>query len=281
MFSKNIFIKFVIPIILLCISLFLPLCNHAFDLQNLLNIVSLLFVIILGFFIAAATSNYLNFQSLLAEEDGALISLCNIVKLTEPSSKDKITKLIDQYVINTLDYKLGEYIDYTQKDYDQIIKMVDEIKIDQKNPESSALFPYMHEVKANLFKVRGNIALSAKRVVHGIHWTILILLSLIIEFLLLSIRNGSFSISAITGIITIILYLTLILLYEIDNNVFLEKQLAFQNPQRLFQAIGELPYYPEIAIKKHLIKKPTGKYRIGIYKDYPKSFDKTIEIIEK
>ena len=278
---KNTLLKFIIPTILFCGSFFLPLYNHSFDLQNLLNVVSFLFVIILGFFIAAATSNYLSFQSYLAEEDGTLISLYNMVKLIEPTLKNKIAELIDSYVIDTLDYKLEEYVNYTQESYNKIIETVDEIGINQNNQKNLTLFSYMHEIKGNLIKIRGNIALSAKRVVHKIHWIILILLSLIMEFLLLSIRDGNLLINIIIGVITIILYLTLILLYEIDNNVFLEKQLAYQDPQRIFKAIGKLPYYPEVAIKYHLIKRPTKSYRVGIYKNYPKSFEKTVKTIEK
>ncbi|MFA6353299.1 MAG: hypothetical protein WCW90_03670, partial [Candidatus Paceibacterota bacterium] len=120
---RKIIVRFIIPILAFGIPFVVPLYNFSYP-QDLLNVVSLLFVIILGFFIAAATSNYLNFQSCLAEENSALVTLFNIVKLVAPSSTKKIADLIDYYVIKTLDYEIGEYADHTQKEYDEIVEEV-------------------------------------------------------------------------------------------------------------------------------------------------------------
>ncbi len=279
MHIKKIALKIVIPLLILSISFFIPIFKNFFDFSNIFSVVSLLFVIILGFFIAAATSNYLNFQACLAKEDSALISLHNYVGIVDPASKQEIANLIDHYLIETLDYKIGDYIYYTQKEYDEIVRAVDQIKINQKNPESSAVFSSMHEVKQDLLAVRQDIFQAGRSIVHTLHWIVLILLVSTMEFLLLSIRDGSFLINLVAGIVTIIMYLTLILLYEIDNNVFLEEQLAYEDPQSVFRALGNLPYYPETAIHHHLIKPPV-RYRIGRYKNFPTSLEKTIEIVE-
>lgn len=279
MTPRKIIVKFIIPVVAFIIPFVVPSYHFAYS-QDLLNVISLLFVIILGFFIAAATSNYLNFQSCLAEENSALITIFNITKLVAPSSAEKIANLIDHYVIKTLDYKIGDYADYTQKDYDEIVKNIDKLKIDKKSLESSSLFSYMHEVKSNLLKVRQNVFQAARKVMYSTHWAILVLLALVIEFLLLSERDGGVFMSIIMGIVTVALYLALVLLYEVDSNIFLEEQLAYGDPQKVFEAIDKLPYYPEMAIKYHIIKNPGPKYRIGIYKNYPKSFEKTVKTIE-
>lgn len=210
-----------------------------------------------------------------------MISLFNLTKFVSPSSTEKIANLIDHYVIQTLDYKIGEYADHTQKEYDEIIEEVDRLKIDANNQEGLALFAYMHEVKSGLLKVRQNVFQAARKVVYGTHWTILISLALVIQFLLLSSRDGNTFISIVMGIIVATLYLTLLLLYEIDNNVFLEEQLAYEDPQKVFEAIGKLPYYPETAIKYEIVKEPKTSYRVGVYKNLRKSFDKTIRVVER
>lgn len=280
MAPRRIIVKFFIPLIMFGIPFAVPLYNFTYS-QNLLNVVSLLFVIILGFFIAAATSNYLNFQSCLAEENSALIILFNITKLVAPSSAKKVVDLIDDYVIKTLDYKIGDYADHTQKEYDEIVKEVDGLKINKKSLESSALFSYMHEVKGNLLKVRQDVFQAGRKVMYGTHWTILILLTFVIEFLLLSMRDGNVFTSIVMGVVTAALYLSLILLYEVDSNIFLEEQLAYADPQKVFEAIGKLPYYPETAIKYDIVKELGKKYRVGIYENYPESLKKTIKIVDK
>jgi len=270
MTPKSIIIKFIVPVLIFVVTFFSPLFNQSLDLQNLLNVASLLFVIMLGFFIAAATSNYLSFQTSLAEENSALIGLHNLVKLVDPLAAEKVADIIDHYVIETLDYKLGEYADNTQKEFAQIIYAVDEIKVNINNPENVALFSYVHEVKINLLESRQKVFMAARKVVGKIHWTVLILLALVIEFLLLSMRDGSLFLSVITAVITIALYLVLVLLREVDSNVFLEEQLAYGDPQKVFEAIGKLPYFPETGVKYRIIQKPNKSYRVGLYEDYPK-----------
>jgi len=70
------------------------------------------------------------------------------------------------------------------------------------------------------------------------------------------------------------------LVYEIDSNIFLSKQLEYNDPQQVFEGIGRMNYYPKSAIDKGDAKPKTDTYRIGIYKDYPNSLEKEIKIIE-
>lgn len=65
--------KFLICLLLLLIAFNIPLFKLNFDVASILTVISFLFAILVGFFIAAATSNYLQLQSLIAEEDASLI----------------------------------------------------------------------------------------------------------------------------------------------------------------------------------------------------------------
>jgi hypothetical protein len=55
--------------------------------------------------------------------------------------------------------------------------------------------------------------------------------------------------------------------------------LAYENSQQVFSAIGKPKYYPAAAIKTGRVK-PVGKFRIGVYVNYPESMDKKIKIIQ-
>jgi hypothetical protein len=74
--------------------------------------------------------------------------------------------------------------------------------------------------------------------------------------------------------------LVLFLLYDIDSNFFAEEQLAYHVFQPVFKEVGGLPYYTEISLKNRRVKLSKGKYRIGVYTNYPKTFEKRIEIRE-
>ena len=83
--------------------------------------------------------------------------------------------------------------------------------------------------------------------------------------------------SVIVGVILFAIYQVLILLADLDSNKYLARKLGFKTPQYVFRAIGRLPYYPESVLGW---LKPTRPYRVGVYKNYPKSFEKTIRIVE-
>ncbi|HEY4509240.1 MAG TPA: hypothetical protein VJC13_03125 [Candidatus Paceibacterota bacterium] len=61
--------------------------------------------------------------------------------------------------------------------------------------------------------------------------------------------------------------------------MFLSNQLSFDDPQQVFQGIGRPYYYPESALKKGYAKPKSKTYRIGVYKNYPKSFEKEIKLV--
>ena len=276
---KKYVFRIFIPLLLLVSAFAVPIYKVGIDISNFLTAVSVLFAILLGFFIATATTNYLNFQANLADEGTALIMLFNLGLLVRPSAKEKIAEAIDQYVIATLDFSLTDYVKNTQKEYNKLVEVIDGLEPEDEAKRRMSALDYIHQVKANMLNAREAITFAAQRVTTGTHWAVIVLLGGILTLFFFDLRDGHFFSNAIVGVLITTLYLILLLLYEVDNNVFLEGQLAYQDVQGVFRAIGKIDYYPAFAIEKHLIKKPEQAYRIGVYKDYPHSTEKTIKTI--
>lgn len=178
-----------------------------------------------------------------------------------------------------LDYPLCEWVPNTRKEFNQLTKAIEHIE--PTNEKGLALFPHLQKRKTDLEKTNQEIFLATEKIVSGRHWAIIISLAIIISVLMLSLRDGYWLFSLINGIILVAIYWILRLLNEVDSNEFLAEKLAYQNPQQIFQAIGRLKYYPETAIINKLVKEPQENYRIGIYKNYPHSFEKEIKIVKK
>lgn len=267
----------IISTILLILPFIFPPFSFSFSISTILNIVSLLFSILIGFFIAAATTDYLRLQSLISELDANLIHIFRLGKLIQPSAAEKLANAIDEYIVAILDFSLLDWVPHTKKEFEKIIETIDEISPSNE----TGLFPHLKIAEADLSKKNQEIFLATKKIVSGKHWLILILLAILIGIMLLSLRNGQWLFSLISAIILFVIYQVLILLNDIDSNAFLAKKLSYQNPQEIFRAIGKLQYYPEIAIKNRWAKEPNKNYRIGIYKDYPRSLDKEIKIVQK
>lgn len=262
-------------IIIFLISLFFPFFNLSFDAATILTSVALLFTILIGFFIAAATSNYLRLQSLISDEDAKLISLFGIAKLVNPSKQEELADLIDKYMIAALDYDLLGYTSSTAKEFDDLTAAVN--AIEPSSEVGFSLMQNLHDIKGNLISIRQEALISFKRTVSGYHWFILVSLSIVMSFILIGLREDIIS-SFIIGLSLIALYQSLNLLHKIDSCSFLADRIGYENPQYVFSAIGRDNYYPEHAITEKLKKDMEGKtYRIGFYKNFPETFDKNIE----
>lgn len=258
---RKILLDVVVPIIIVLVTFYSPNLVLPFDISALITIVALIFTILIGFFISAATANYLRLQSLVSTEDGTLIGIFNFCKKIQPDSKEIIAEAIDGYATSALDHEMTDYVEKTEYEFSNLVNKIDEIKTNDN--EGSSLFPYMHAAKNSLFVTRQEINLASRKILHVLHWFILIILAGLIATLLLTYRNGDFFTSFILAVLIVSVYLVLLLVYQLDSNIFLEEQLAFQNTQNVFKAIGRLPYYPKEVIVNKRAKEPVSQYRTG------------------
>lgn|GEM_PF-5527512 len=110
-----------------------------------LTILFLLFAIIAGFAIAAATSNHLRMQSLIADEDAGLIEIYNLSKLISPLAAENVANAIDKYMIASLDHDLLTYAANTTTELKEIMNAVNEVI--PKNDRGLSLFQNIHNRK--------------------------------------------------------------------------------------------------------------------------------------
>ncbi|MCK9379166.1 MAG: DUF4239 domain-containing protein [Candidatus Moranbacteria bacterium] len=276
---KNIF-SIIFQIMLLLLSVTLPLFAFNFDTSNMLTVVSLLFAILIGFFIAAATSNYLRLQTLISDEDASLMSIFDLIKIIQPSVEKKCSDLIDKYMIAALDYDQLDYFMATSTEFNNLSSMIN--KVSPSDGKGVTLLQNLQDVKGNIVSIRQEALVLVKRAVTSRHWFILISLAVIISIVLLGLRDGSMLVSSLVGLTLIALYQTLNLLYKIDSNTFLADKLAYEVPQKVFLTIGQTKYYPESVMNEELRKSlEKENYRVGFYKDFSKSMEKRIKMIKK
>jgi len=256
------FFNYGIPVIILILAFVIPTYSLSFDVSVLLTVVSLLFAILVGFFISAATTNYLRLQCLIAQEDGTIISLYNLCKIVSPSACENVAEAIDEYVIAALDHELEHYINNTKGEFEKMYQTAAAVR-----PESEvgmAVFQNFQTSLNALFPTRDEINLVTRRLMHGLHWSIVSFQAVLICVLLFSFRHGDWFTSLIVGALAIATFLILLLIYEIDGDTFQESGLAYENSQQIFKYLGRLPYYPEDAIKNNRVRMPKTDYRLGM-----------------
>ncbi len=256
-----------------------PLFVFSFDLSTMLTVISLLLVIFLGFFFAATTQNHFRLQALIVSENTTLISLYNLARLIQPKRAKSLSEVIDAYMISSLDHKLLEHAVPTRVKLDAIIQTVDSLIV--TNRRHASLMQNLHSTKAQLFSINHEVALVAKCTMTWHHWIVIVLLTGVFIALILGLRDGSMVAEIFIMFSIVVLLKVLQLIHEVDGNIFLAKHLAYASPQPVFEYIGKLPYYPETALRHAYVALPTVPYRIGMYKNYPTSFEKVIKKVSR
>lgn len=247
---------FVLPFVL-------PSFSFGFDVGTTLTVVSILFTILVGFFIAGATTNYFRLQQLISQSNATLVSLQGLARMVAPGKAEELAEAIDHYMIASLDYDLLASAAGTEDDFTAVVDQVDRLRPEPGISES--LFSTMHGVKIKLFELHQEMLLAVQTVVGPRHWLVLITLAALIGSLALVLRKGDILSGLIAGILMASCYQVLKLLYDIDTNLFLAKRLAFQNPQQVFRGIGRLHYYPQYAIDRGNVAIFPPAYRVGIH----------------
>lgn len=261
-------------IILIFLILLVPTNFIQTDVSSLFTATTVVWAIIVGFFMAAALTNYSNLQSLISSETAGLISLSHFIKFSEPSLSKEVNESIDSYVIRAFDYEISDYIDETETEFRKITELAYNVKDKDTN-----LFTGMVSLIGDLIRYRQEISLAGRKIMNLSSWIVIAILTIINISLLYSIRSSAIISTVFTIIISLSMIIVLFLLKDIDSNTFAEEKLAFEIYQDVFREIGKPSYYPEISLAKGRVRIPKGqKVRIGKYKNFPKSFEKVIVI---
>jgi len=257
------------------LTIVIPKSVLALDISNLLVVSTVLLAILFGFYIAATFANYTRLQSLIAEETGKLIALSNTIRSVEPTLAAEMDEAIDKYLIASFDVELLSAVEHTWKEFNEMIAVTDKIKNKDTN-----IFATITGFKSDLIRMRQDFDLAANRIMGTADWIVLITLAVLNILLLYSMRNTTMISSIVTVLFSTTLAIILFLLNALDNNTFAEESFSFNIYQRVFKEIGKLPYYPEVSIISKRVRPPKETYRVGVYKNREKSFDKKIKIIK-
>lgn len=254
--------KVIVPIILVTLPFAIPPFHLSADIGIFLTVISLLFAILIGFFISGATANYLRLQALISSMNTALIALHSNSAIINAPEHTALTKAIDTYLITTLDYDLLDFSGHASGEFKDILRLVDQTRAHDEIGHE--LMYHLHTAKASLVANDEEIAITAKTIVNPEHWLILVILASLIVVILLGMRDNSLGVAIIVAALNFTILHILILLYELDANIFLARKLAFQAPQRVFLALGLHPYFPAFAtILSHVTLPKQQSYRVG------------------
>jgi len=168
-------------------------------------------------------------------------------------------------------------VNRTAVEFSDVLKEID--NLNPQNEKGLALIQPLYENRAELLRCRQETNLASQRIVRPQHWSILILLAVVMVGMVLAMRDGTVIFSVIACFLSLAIYYIFLLIYKIDTNIFLEEQLAFQNSQVVFVELGTLKYFPQEIADDVRIRNLNEDYRIGVYKDASKQSEREVKVI--
>lgn len=253
---------------LFLIPFIIPAFSVSTDVGTLVTATSAVFAVVAGFFIADSMSNYLRLQTLISEENAALISLADYAKKIDAKHSVSIFNAIDGYLIAQLDSDTLNHILQTEKQIDHLNTAIDTLKVGAEDSES---YERLLEMREKILTARQEILFAAKKNLTLGHWVTLIVLAALVACTVLAIRDGGIFMNVIAGSMIIGTQAILVLLRDMDNNRLLEMKLGYDNPQEVFHALSMPPYYPHFSPPSARIPDDNGIYRLGRHDGLPQS----------
>ncbi|MDP3985171.1 MAG: hypothetical protein Q8P82_00245 [bacterium] len=251
--------------IILAVGLFLvpfiiPSFGVSTDVGTLVTATSTIFAVVAGFFIVDVTSNYLRLQTLIAEEDAALISIADDAQQVDGNNYVGVHEAIDAYMIAQLDLGTLDHFEQTQKQIDRLDASIHALLV---QPEGSVIYDHILALEEKIISCRQEMTLAAKKTLSLLHWLTLIALAALVVITVLAIRDGYWFTNVVASSMMVGILAVLVLLRDIDNNSILENKLGYKNSTQVFHAISKPPYYPYFSAIKSRIPDKAGRLRVG------------------
>ena len=125
---------------------------------------------------------------------------------------------------------------------------------------------------------RNQVAEFAPRFVDSSVWVMLVVLAAVLVAVLFVGAGSTILSTTAAAIFSTTVVGSLFLLDEIDSNKIQEAHLEYSIFNETLESLGKIPYIPEFALKKGIVRFPKGKiYRLG--KFAKQTGERTIQII--
>ncbi|MBU0975467.1 MAG: hypothetical protein ABIE03_00055 [Patescibacteria group bacterium] len=246
--------------------------------QTLLGVSSFIFGIFLAFYTANSHGRFNDVMKGLRIDSGILKFIYLSSKLFPEQVQERIKTLIDNYLIEQLDYFLYDF-DKSQKQLDDLFEYILFLKPETKEQQTAYdnMIDEMNEATKNRKQVESNVTAHLSI----FEWSILIVLLVIILFCLFYINDSTIISILLTTMLSTASAIMLLTLYDLDSLRWQEQYRIWDPLQRLFREMNLLPYYPDAAIASGRIRPLKGKVRIAHYPNkYPDMSGKEIEETE-
>lgn len=242
----------------------------------LLSVATFLFGIFGAFIMQDRHKRLDELRRTLREEDALFITIYRLSELFGKNIQSKIQKAIDNYLIETIDYKLKDH----SLAHDKFLELYDAVKnLKPKGEMQVQAYSKLLDSINQANKNRRRVEHLAKNKLFAFEWLTLITLLAVILFSMFYINTNSTISIIITVLLSTSAVLFILLLRDLNSLFWKEQKWIWEPVDELFEELNLLPYYPSPLIELKRVKLSKGtKVRIAHYPHpYPDMGGKVIK----
>lgn len=269
------FIMLVIFLIVVGIAILFPIHEEGSILELSLYVTPVLFAIFTGFSISERLSRIDKIRQNDSIERSSLETIDHFMKSMDPENHKKINRLIDEYLMATLDYYIWDY-SKTYPYYERISTELYSIK-------NKAVSDFRTDILEKILEAREQTVTLINDGLSKMEWVIYSVLGLGVLIPFMIVNTGSISSIILIMFIALSIVLLLSFLHRLDSLEWKKEVRIFEPYQKTFEAIGSLRYFPQSLMGNKKVKEMAGNnYRVGYFPNpYPNFEGKNIKVHKK
>ena len=225
------------------ISYFLPLFEGGESLLSLaLNVTSILFGLLIGFFITQMWNKFTSVRRESAVFRSALLGMISNMRRLEGNEdvkqefEDKLEKFLIAFTM--ISWKSVEEED---KYFSLVTDTISDVKI--LNDRDRAVYTQLLDAESTAGTARSKLAAIGKESLMKLEWAVLIILSTIITVSVIMLRDGSIFFQTLSSLLPPLLLLTMMMLDDLDNLRWGSSIVSFEPAQTALEKLNKKPFY--------------------------------------
>ena len=278
--NKKSLIIIIYTIILFLVLYFFPINFQSNSISILLSITTFIFSIFAGFSIADRYKRLNKIRSNDGAERSTLTYLYESSIIFGNKFQKELRNVIEEYFINTLDYKIYDYHKTGKK-----LKKIEEciLSLNPKSSKQISFYGFFIDHLQEIKRSRGSTITAIGEKLSFFEWFIFIFLSIIITFCLILINAPGLVYNIVITILGTCIFMILYFVFSLDRLSWKENERIFEPYQKAFESMGLLRYYNQNLLKSKRVKVPLNtSYRIAKFPyPYPDFRDKKVITINK
>lgn len=216
-------------------------------------------------------------RTTLRKDDAAYVNMYKLSAAFGKKVQKRMQKLVDNYIIKTIDYRLPEYR-CANKEFLKLLEYI--TNLNPRNERQRQNYSKLLDSIETANTARKYVEYLTTNTMLRFKWLMLLGLLVVILFSIFYINDNS-----LPSIITAVLLSTssvmfLLIMRDLDSLYWKEQKWIWDPLEQLFGELDLLPYYPDEVIDRKRVKLKKGtKIRIASYpQPYPDHTGKTVKI---